>query len=217
MPSQSHFVRQLSQRESPWHVGQVYAGRAKHDVSGTVVRCCQDSRQLDKVRCPEAAGPVSEARAFAPYRASGVQLRVARLASGSPFGSNGDDRRQRRKQGGAVGAAASRMRAAAKQTLGAATRAVSPKVTERASPARKSRCAAMVRFPFVQPLSLAALDSSPSRGASGETVHFAGTAKASPTRGGGTKCRRGCTKDSLTMDEKLNFLRSRLAKKRSSE
>ena len=37
---------------------------------------------------------------------------------------NGDDRRQWRKQGGAVGAAASRMRAAAKQTLGAATRAV---------------------------------------------------------------------------------------------
>ena len=43
-----------------------------------------------------------------------------------------------------------------------------------------------VRLPFVQPLSLASLDSSPSRGASGETVHFAGTAKASPTRGGGT-------------------------------
>jgi len=86
LPSQSHFVRQLSQRESLWHVGQVYAGRAKHDVSGTVVRCCQDSRQLDKVRCPEAAGPVSEARAFAPYRASGVQLRVARPAKASPFG-----------------------------------------------------------------------------------------------------------------------------------
>ena len=45
-------------------------------------------------------------------------------AKASPFGSNGDDRRQWRKQGGAVGAAASRMRAAAKQTLGAATRAV---------------------------------------------------------------------------------------------
>ena len=42
----------------------------------------------------------------------------------SPFGSNGDDRRQWRKQGGAVGAAASRMQATAKQTLGAATRAV---------------------------------------------------------------------------------------------
>ena len=77
--------------------------------------------------------------------------------------------------------------------------------------------AAEGRLPFVQPLSLTPFDSSPSRGASGETVHFAGTAKASPTRGGGTKCRRGCTKDSLTMDEKLNFLRSRLAKKRSSE
>ena len=50
----------------------------------------------------------------------------------SPSGSNGDDRRQRRKQGVAVGAAASRMRARAKQTLGAATRAVSPQVTERA-------------------------------------------------------------------------------------
>ena len=45
-------------------------------------------------------------------------------AKASPFGSNGDDRRQRRKQGGAVGAAASRMQATAKQTLGAATRAV---------------------------------------------------------------------------------------------
>ena len=33
---------------------------------------------------------------------------------------------------------------------------------------------------LVQPLSLTPFDSSPSRGASGETVHFAGTAKASP-------------------------------------
>ena len=37
---------------------------------------------------------------------------------------NSDDRRLRRIQGGAVGAAASRMRAAAKQTLGAATRRI---------------------------------------------------------------------------------------------
>ena len=42
----------------------------------------------------------------------------------SPRGGNNDDRRQWRKQGGAVGAAASRMQATAKQTLGAATRAV---------------------------------------------------------------------------------------------
>ena len=33
------------------------------------------------------------------------------------------------------------------------------------------------RLPLVQPLSLTPFDSSPSRGASGETVHFAGTAK----------------------------------------
>ena len=39
---------------------------------------------------------------------------------------------------------------------------------------------------LVQPLSLTSFDSSPSRGASGGTVHFAGTAKASPTRGGGS-------------------------------
>ena len=38
---------------------------------------------------------------------------------------------------------------------------------------------------LVQPLSLTSFDSSPSRGASGETVHFAGTAKASPTRSNG--------------------------------
>ena len=105
-----------------WHVGQVHAGRAKHDVSGTVVLRCQDSRQLDKVRCPEAAALCSKARPFTPRRAFSGQAKVARPAKGSPFGGNGDDRRQWRKQGGAVGAAASRMRAAAKQTLGAATR-----------------------------------------------------------------------------------------------
>ena len=49
---------------------------------------------------------------------------IAAVFQASPFGSNGDDRRQWRKQGEAVGAAASRMRAVAKQTLGAATRAV---------------------------------------------------------------------------------------------
>ena len=53
------------------------------------------------------------------------------FARGSPTRGNGDDRRQWRKQGGAVGAAASRMRAAAKQTLGAATRPCRAKQTER--------------------------------------------------------------------------------------
>ena len=50
---------------------------------------------------------------------------------------------------------------------------------------RSAGLAAEGRLPFVQPLSLTPFDSSPSRGASGETVHFAGTAKASPTRRGG--------------------------------
>ena len=59
------------------------------------------------------------------FETSSSQVKVTRSAKGSPFGSNGDDRRQRRKQGGAVGAAASRMRGphqGPKQTLGAATR-----------------------------------------------------------------------------------------------
>ena len=47
------------------------------------------------------------------------------LRASSPRGGNGDDRRQWRIEGGAVGAAASRMQATAKQTLGAATRAQS--------------------------------------------------------------------------------------------
>ena len=59
------------------------------------------------------------------------QFKVFLSARGSPTRGNGDDRRQWRKQGGAVGAAASRMRAAAKQTLGAATRPWRAKQTER--------------------------------------------------------------------------------------
>ena len=57
-----------------------------------------------------------------PRGGFGSPRRVNGFARGSPTRGNGDDRRQWRKQGGAVGAAASRMRAAAKQTLGAATR-----------------------------------------------------------------------------------------------
>ena len=64
-------------------------------------------------------------RATSPGRGGfGSPRKVNGFARGSPTRGNGDDRRQWRKQGGAVGAAASRMRATAKQTLGAATRAV---------------------------------------------------------------------------------------------
>ena len=66
-----------------------HAGQAKLDVSGTVVLRCQDSRQLDKVRCPEAAALCSSARPFAPRRAFSGQAKVARPAKGSPFGGAG--------------------------------------------------------------------------------------------------------------------------------
>ena len=57
-----------------------------------------------------------------PRGGLGIPRKLRLFARGSPTRGNGDDRRQWRKQGGAVGAAASRMRATAKQTLGAATR-----------------------------------------------------------------------------------------------
>ena len=66
-------ARQLPQRGSHWHVGQLSSGRAKHDVSETVVLRCLGQRQLDKERCPEAAAPASKARPFTPYRTSVVQ------------------------------------------------------------------------------------------------------------------------------------------------
>ena len=94
--------------------------------------CYRDQQQLDKDIVPKLLPSIAGHCCFQDKETSLIQRGPTRLASASPSGSNGDDRRQRRKQGGAVGAVASRMRAAAKQTLGAATRAVSPKVTERA-------------------------------------------------------------------------------------
>ena len=58
-------------------------------VSWTVVPCCLGQRQLDKVRCPEAAALCSEARFFASYQTLGVQSKAARHASGSPSGGAG--------------------------------------------------------------------------------------------------------------------------------
>ena len=79
-------------------------------------------------RCPNSDSlfpPLAAVVAVAPDRgASGEEARLCGMPRPPLVRSNGDDRRQRRKQGGAVGAAASRMQATAKQTLGAATRAV---------------------------------------------------------------------------------------------
>ena len=89
----------------------------------TVVTCGLDSQQLDKAllfrsRCPRKRGPLFCALSGLRHPAKSGPAR-----QWLPHWGNGDARRQWRKQGGAVGAAASRMRAAAKQTLGAATRA----------------------------------------------------------------------------------------------
>ena len=87
-------------------------------------------RRAAGVQCPGA--PSQALRASSPRGgAFGRPRKVNGFARGSPTRGNGDDRRQWRKQGGAVGAAASRMRAAAKQTLGAATRPCRAKQTER--------------------------------------------------------------------------------------
>ena len=61
----------------------------------------------------------------------------------------------------------------------------SPQKSSAVQKVYRAGLAAEGRPVLVQPLSLTPFASSPSRGASGETVHFAGTAKASPTRRGG--------------------------------
>ena len=85
-PLSRAYARQLPQRGSHWHVGQLSSGRAKRNVSEAAVLRCLGQRQLDKERCPEAAAPASKARPFASCRASGVQWKVIRPAKASPFG-----------------------------------------------------------------------------------------------------------------------------------
>ena len=51
-------ARQLPQRGSPWHVGQLSSGRAKHDVPETVVLRCLGQQQLDKVRLSRSRCPL---------------------------------------------------------------------------------------------------------------------------------------------------------------
>ena len=58
LPSQSHSVRQLPQRGSHWHVGQLSSGRAKHDAPETVVLRCLGQRQLDKERLSRSCCPL---------------------------------------------------------------------------------------------------------------------------------------------------------------
>ena len=51
-------ARQLPQRGSHWRVGQASTGRAKHDVSETVVLRCLGQQQLDKERLSRSRCPL---------------------------------------------------------------------------------------------------------------------------------------------------------------
>ena len=51
-------ARQLPQRGSHWHVGQLSSGRAKRDVSEAAVLRCLGQRQLDKVRLSRSRCPL---------------------------------------------------------------------------------------------------------------------------------------------------------------
>ena len=112
----------------PLPKGEALAGRitfhwtpeARQDARGRALlagTAASGQRSLSSCRWPrQRSTAVSEILCFARPDESRPTCQWL------PLWGNGDDHRQWRKQGGAVGAAASRMRAAAKQTLGAATR-----------------------------------------------------------------------------------------------
>ena len=85
------------------------------------------SEALDRATEPSQAAAPAAAENISGREGNLSPLPSADAAQerSSPIRGNGDDRGQWPKQGGAVGAAASRMQATAKQTLGAATRAQS--------------------------------------------------------------------------------------------
>ena len=123
-----HRVRPLRRFASALPEGEPLAGRitfhwtpeARQDAKGRALlagAAASGQRSLSSCRWPrQRSTAVSEILCFARPDESRPTCQWL------PLWGNGDDRRQWRKQGGAVGAAASRMRAAAKQTLGAATR-----------------------------------------------------------------------------------------------
>ena len=129
LTSPSRLRRATSPTEGrPWHTGKprLFARgsptRGAGEELATRLRgCTKDSLSVSRRR--NRTSPSRLRRATSPTEGRPWHTGKPRLfARGSPTRGNGDDRRQRRKQGGAVGAAASRMQATAKQTLGAATR-----------------------------------------------------------------------------------------------
>ena len=65
----SQAPRQLPQRGSPWHVGQLSSGRAKPDITQKILPCYRGQQLRNHVPCQAAAGLGSRALLF-PDRVS---------------------------------------------------------------------------------------------------------------------------------------------------
>ena len=73
-----------------WRVGQVHAGRAKHDMAQKGGPCYRGQQLLDNAPCQAVAGLDSGALPFPRYCASLVQTKADRHANGSPSGRAGE-------------------------------------------------------------------------------------------------------------------------------
>ena len=136
LPSQA-LTRQLSQRESLWQAGQLSAGRRKPDITQKIVPCYRGQKLRNHVPCQAAASLGSRALLFA------IQIKLYSSSMGLadtpvplPSGATATTATSGGNREELLGPRPARMRAAANQTLGAATQAVSPKVTERAFASR---------------------------------------------------------------------------------
>ena len=138
--------RQLSQRESHWQAGPLPTGRPRPDMTQKGGPCYRGQQLRDNIPCQAVVNLDSGALLFPRHRALLVQAKSDRYAKGSPFGGNGDDRRQWRKQGGAVGAAASKTQAERGGCWEPQPGLGERSETERASPSPESRRTAISRF-----------------------------------------------------------------------
>ena len=89
LPSQSHFVRQLPQRGSPWQAGPLPTGRLRPDMAQKGGPCYRGQQLLDNAPCQAVVSPDSGALLFPRHRASLVQWELDRHARGSPSGRAG--------------------------------------------------------------------------------------------------------------------------------
>ena len=115
--------RQLSQRESLWQAGQLWAGRRKPDITQKIVPCYRGQQLRNHVPCQAAASLGSRVLLFA------IQIKLYSSSMGLtdtpvplPLGATATTAASGGNREELLGPRPARMRAAAKQTLGAATR-----------------------------------------------------------------------------------------------